>query len=164
MLERLRSLLGEADEPRRITESGWEREDFGTERFNPVHVVDNRWVRAVAQLFGWDAAGRMRRRVAVDAQGRILVSLGGSPGQIPNVYQADVSTTATLVVRESPNRYLLRVRNISSVDVYVSNTDAVSPGTGFLVRPGETIDFSAWTFPMWMISVTQPGRVAVIEW
>lgn len=164
MLERLRSLLGEVEEPRRIVEAGWEREDIGIERFNPVHVVDNRWVRSLAQLFGWDAAGRIRRRVAVDAQGRVLVSLGGSPGQIPNVYQADVPTTATLIVGESQNRYLLRVRNISSVDVYVSNTNAVSPTTGFLIRPGEVADFSAWTFPMWMIAVTLPGRVAIIEW
>ena len=163
MLERLRSLLEDADRPRRVNEPGWEKDDFGVAEFNPVHLTSNFWQRAIAQLFGWDYAAKMRRRVAVDAQGRLYVVSGGVASYTPQIYQVSVSTSATQVAQSKPNRLFVLLKNVGGEPVWIGITNAVASSNGYKLNPGDELKLDSWTQEVWAIAQLSGSTLCVIE-
>jgi hypothetical protein len=163
MLERLRNIAGRADEPVTINEPGWEREDFGVTHFRPVHLINNIWQRAVAQLFGWDYSSRMRRRVAVDAQGRLVVVTGGVSAYTPQIYQVTIDTTPIRVFQAREGRLFVILNNQGASDVWLGLTSGVSSSNGFRLSPGQMLQLDSWTSELWAVSLATGTTLGIIE-
>lgn len=139
---------------RRIIQPGWGIEDIPVDSVNPVHVVNNIWQRTLSFISGWDYLNNVRRKIAVDPFGRVMVTGGVTGGAIPNVSQVIVTVGVTLMIGVDTSRTYLLLHNQGNFVMYFSHSNAVSASNGYRLDVQETVKLDNWTSELYGIAVT----------
>jgi len=79
--------------------------------------------------------------------------------------QNALSTSAELVIAESPNRQFAEVKNTdASISVYLGKDNAVTSSNGHLLKAGEAYVFEGYTGPIWAIAASGTPTVTFMYW
>lgn len=148
---------------RRIVENNWASEDVATDRVNPVHVVNNIWQRSLAFVSAWDYTNLRRRKVAVDATGRLLVSFASGGGVVPNFFTVTVGLVATSIALANGDRSYLIIENNGPGNIWLKQDNTVIVGLGYLLAPNQMLRLDAWSVAVWGIAVSGAQTVSIVE-
>jgi len=117
----------------------------------------------IAQLVGWIDATESTKLVRVDADGNLLTSTKGTASDEIVNSNADILTTATLLVSARATRRDLLVRNVGSDTVYLGADNTVTTSTGFPLDTGSCMTFENFIGTLYGIVATTTSNVRVAE-
>jgi len=105
----------------------------------------------------------------LSVQAYVEKELGFPTRAIENPVTNTVGTTATLVLRNNPDRFQFLIVNLSTYDVYASFTKEVSASRGILIPSGGGYlimhareDGEAVTYEIWCIAIGGSAPIYVV--
>lgn len=120
-------------------------------------------IDSLARLFGWYDAGQFWKKINVDSQGRLLVSLNA--GQIGNltISRPAVAAVAVKLLDANINRRRWEIRNTGLRDAAWGGSDAVTLANGVTIPIGNFDGDDVYIGQIWAISSGAGTTFEVIE-
>lgn len=79
--------------------------------------------------------------------------------------QNALSTSAELVIAESPNRQFAEITNAdASISIYFGKDSTVDASTGHLLAAGKSFGFEGYTGPVYAIAASGTPTVTFVYW
>jgi len=126
-------------------------------------VVNNRFLRSFAYLFGYYQAGDVYRRIRCTSDGVLHVTTAPVARATADVHQHALVATAVEILEVNADRACVSVKNHSAEKVYVGFDNTVSDSTGRLLEENASIEMDLYTGAVWAISTVTGSSVSVIE-
>jgi len=145
-----------------------EKRGFGdtTLSLNPYNSnpsIEDLISQTLSRMLGWSITEERWREVAVDVDGRILVSTSPTKASNANVSLVSVGVTSTSVLGQNSNRKQYLIQNTDTVDVFISFGGAAVLTTGIKLEPNAIISDDIFTGEINAIVASGTAELRVVE-
>lgn len=121
------------------------------------------YIQTLAQLVGYNEATKTTDLLKLDGEGNLLVSSEGTAGEDIYPSSATVTSSATLIVASRADRKSLTLKNLSGVSIYISSSDTVTTGNGYILSDGTSITFDNFIGAIYGIATSGSNDISVLE-
>lgn len=123
--------------------------------------VNNIVQRALSHLVGWTGTKAIMLRCTSDGRLRVTTEVIGK--ETGSYAQVAVGDTATLLKAANEDRVSIAIQCISTNDVYIGLSNAVTSSNGFLLSKGQVFSVDVYLGAIWGIEDGDAGKIAYME-